>query len=671
MKITTQFIVITLLLVYPSLVVFGAAKTDRKSSQIDSTVLKTNDSISSKKKKPDTPVKKIPTKADTTIIPRQFAFSINQWSNTIELLEIDTTPQYFRNEYPFLRGDKVGAMYLGALGSATAYYNYFDRPQGQDFLFATPYIPYFFDRSSARHYISTTPYALLYYSWGGADPNQEEVLNATYAQSIYNGLSFGANYNTYGTRPLYTQNSARTRAVNVFVSYFSKYYHAHAGYIFNSITNKENGGILSDSMFLHSDALNPQDYDIRISDAKNYLSTQTAYLSHSLDLPIVTIPSKNDTIEDNVLTLRFGHDLEWGRGRKIYTDAVSAYYENNYINALNSRDSLLTTKIQNKIFVNVHPKLPMIFQNFTVGLGYNRPTYYYFTPDNYLTAKGSNAKYDNLFLYGNILANYKNYFSWRADVEQHLLGYKIGDIKLSAELQFAFYPKFFKNGINLSVKGSFRSETPDYFLQNYYTNHYKWNERFAKENEIRISGTVSLPDYGFKGGFHQSLITQPVIFNNYSYPEQLSGAFSISAITLQEHFHFRWIHLLHDVVIQFSSSQQFALPLVSAKVCYYTEFDIVKNVLKMQFGFDFFYTTAFKGYGYNPSVGMFHTQEEVTYGNYPWFDVFISARWYETTPFIKVEHVTEGVFGKNYFSAAHYPRIPLRFKFGISWRFLD
>ena len=116
-----------------------------------------------------------------------------------------------------------------------------------------------------------------------------------------------------------------------------------------------------------------------------------------------------------------------------------------------------------------------------------------------------------------------------------------------------------------------------------------------------------------------------------------------------------------------------SLPEFSLYNSTYFQFNIVRNVLKAQIGFDFYYDTEFYAPAYNPAIGQFHSQNEKNLGNYPYFDVFVNAKWKRVRIFALLEHANTilKLNNRNYFSALHYPRNDWWIKLGISWNFYD
>jgi hypothetical protein len=112
--------------------------------------------------------------------------------------------------------------------------------------------------------------------------------------------------------------------------------------------------------------------------------------------------------------------------------------------------------------------------------------------------------------------------------------------------------------------------------------------------------------------------------------------------------------------------------MFSAFLSYYYEFWVVRDVLRVQVGFDGRFNTSYYAPSYNPALSAFFNQREVKVGNYPYIDVFVSAKWKRMRILLKYQHLNQNLFGNGeYFQVARYPLNPRMFKFGISWSFYD
>ncbi len=617
------------------------------------------------------------TVSDTTNTSRIFHYNVNRFTNDVELLGIDTSLSSYRTDYPFFRAD-VGAFFLGNLGSPVMYYDFFKRTNDYDFIFQQPYAAYFFSPTNASFYNTTTPYTLLYYDWAGSKAQMEDQLRVLHAQNILSNLSFVLEYNNMGTKGQYPRQYIKNRSLNVGISYLGKYYKANIGYIFNDVEGQESGGIVDDKMITDT-VVDPQMQVARLQNGKNTLKNHRFYLTHSLDIPMIYFG--NDSVINNVLIGRIGHSMEYSTYSKLYTDqSDTSYYTNSYYSYANTRDSLGLRNFENKLFLQLRPMRAFIFESLTGGVGYKSMHSYMFEPGMYLTGASDQFLHTGYF-YASASGWYKKYFQWNGFGELNFLGYKSGDYKLGGDLTFSVYPGIVKKGIHLTVSAMFSGTSPDMFIENYSTNHYKWTTDYNRETEGRLQAKLSIPSWRCEVSVSQS------VFNNYIYfagestakygdnitPEQYDEALSITGLTVSQNLEAAGFHFNHRLLFQLSSDEKIvSLPKFALSASYYYECDIVKKVLRMQLGVDFQYATKFNGYGYNPSVGMFYTSQ-VQQGNYLWTDAFIAFRWKRATPFIKCEHVGQGLIdgNTNYFSAVHYPRNARVFKFGLSWKFFD
>jgi hypothetical protein len=614
------------------------------------------------------------TSSDTNRVSRIVRFSVSRSTNDVRLSPIDSSLSEYFVDYPFFKKD-VGAVYLGNFGSAVMYFDYFKRNESSPFLFMRPYEPYFFTPDNAFYYNTTTPYTLLYYDWTTPRRTEESQLHVLHTQNITNKLNAGVDYANRSTKGIYNRQLLKNQTLNVFTSYLGDYYKLNAGFVYSSVEVQENGGVADDKLVTDT-VIDPEFIPVRLSTAKNTLANISFYLTHSLDLPIWKFG--NDSVINNILIGRLGHVFEYSTYGKLYEDSEAvadsgAYYSHAAVSSKSSRDSLGLRNLENRLFVQLRPLRAYIFEQLSAGWGYRSYTAYMFDPQMYL--KGSSSDhFHSMFAYASASAWYKQYFQWNAYAESVLSGYRSGDYKLEAGLTLSAYP--IKQGIHLKANVLMESKTPDYFLQNYFTNHYEWRDNnFDKTQELRIEGSLSIPQTRTEIGVRQSVLTSYIFFGNDAVPVQASGAVSVSSLSLDQNFKLGSFYMNHRVLLQLSSDKEvLPLPLASLNFMYCYEQPIVKGVLTGQLGVNLRYSTEFNGYGYNPSVGMFHTTSDAKLGNYPWFDVFLAFRWYKVTPYVKWEHVNQSWFtgaDNNYFSAVHYPGNNRVFKFGLSWKFLD
>ena len=147
----------------------------------------------------------------------------------------------------------------------------------------------------------------------------------------------------------------------------------------------------------------------------------------------------------------------------------------------------------------------------------------------------------------------------------------------------------------------------------------------------------------------------------------------MTGIYLRKDFRIGILHLNHRVLMQWSTNQEVVpVPLVSAYLSYFVEFDAVRDVLRLKIGVDGRYNTKYYAFGYNPATGQFYNQRETMIGGYPMLDFYVTAKWKRMRIFLKVAHLSQDFFNtREYFQVLHYPLNRRVFKMGLSWSFYD
>lgn len=88
----------------------------------------------------------------------------------------------------------------GALGQGSVPLNYFERPQWQDFSFASPFHSYIYDMRNAPFYNGKRPFLQMTYIESGQKRYRETNFEIRHAQNISPSTSFSIDYKSRGTR---------------------------------------------------------------------------------------------------------------------------------------------------------------------------------------------------------------------------------------------------------------------------------------------------------------------------------------------------------------------------------------------------------------------------------------------------------------------------------------
>ena len=376
--------------------------------------------------------------------------------------------------------------------------------------------------------------------------------------------------------------------------------------------------------------------------------------------------------------LTVGHIGEVSRFYRFYTDEITDevgrnFYNNMfYINPTSSADSMRLFTVENKLFFKLQPwKRDAIVSEISGGVGYQWNSIYAFRPDMFLTGN-RNIHQHNMYLYAGASGEYKKYLNWGATAQYSFLGYYQNDFNVDAHVGVSFYPfKDKSEPITLNGRFSTSLKEPDWFSQHYYSNHYVWNNDFGKTSTTKVEASLDIPKWKMEAYFGYALVNNYLYNDTLGIARQNTGLINVMSAYLRKDFKIWWFHLDNQILFQYSSDKNtLPLPMLTFHMRYYIEMEAVKNVLTVQLGADARMNTPYYAPAYNPALGTFQLQTRELIGYNPYIDIFLNLQWKRVNIFLKVINVGEGwPTGASSFSAYHYIRPTLGFKFGIHWPF--
>lgn len=628
---------------------------------------------------------------DSTRARRIFSWSVSLENNNITLQEMDTTIAEFQRDYPFMR-QGVGSASLGNLGGATIPLDYFERPQFRNFSFMQAWSAYLMSPEQIRFYNARMPYTNISYQMSGQRSKEEQLFHAVISQNISPSSSINLDYNSDGMRGQYERQRALDRYFSANFAHTGKRYAIHGGYIYNVGDIQENGGIVDMRDVTDTVMDRTENIPVRLdgqADARNAYKGHTFYWTQSYGIPLRRQRLSDDLTLSKIPTVFVGQSFQYTTFRKVYSDAVKQplmgmgeeeetldppFYDHFYISSEGTRDSVRQAMLDLKLFMQLQPynrngALGLV----TAGAGYERNSYSYYVPEEYRESYGRGGKQhkNSIYVYGRLEGAVSRYLRWSADARLHTIGYRSGDFDAGGRLSLSAYIKNKPLTLDASVRFALRE--PDFWQQNYFSNHYAWSNRFSKEKTTLIRAAFRVPDVGLELGGSYALTKDKVYYGLNVVPEQYGDMLSVMGLYLRKDFRLGGFHLNHRVLMQWSSAQEVApVPLLSADLSYFFGFYAVKEVLYLQVGIDGRYNTRYYAYAYDPAIGQFYTQDRVKLGNYPSLDAFVSAKWKRLRLLVKLQHWNCNLFGGNrYFEVVNYPQNRMMLKFGLSWSFYD
>jgi len=621
---------------------------------------------------------------------------IIKWTHTrdfhqMELMDIDTSFNARFNDYPFLKKD-VGATWLGVAGSALETFDYFQRDYTEGVAFYAPFESWSPSARTLPQFNSKTPYTELAY-WGtlfAPKEKESDNLHILTTQNITPAFNFTLGYDRFGGGGILENETTKNKTVIAAANYLGKKYLMHTGYIYNMVSQKENGG-LKDSYWVRDTTVDAREISVNLSNASSMIKKNTVFLDQQYRIPfnfINNLRARKDSTyvpDDNVTTAFIGHSSEFSTYRRIYEDQISSstssYYNNYYINSSSSFDSLRVMKLDNKFFIRLQPwSEDGIVSKLNAGIGNKIMKWYDY--DNSLLYKPGGTTWNSTYVYAGAEGRMKNYIQWDATGKYTFLGEEINDFDIAANATFSIYPFRRARKSPVSLSGHFETSLtePDHYQQKLFTNHYKWDNDFNKISTTKVQAKVSIPYWkmSLSGGY--ALLDNNIYYDTLGIVRQNTKPMSVFNVSANKDFVLLdKIHLENRVLVQKSTNEEvMPLPLFSLNGRYYIELpvkgvDMDEIVLRIQIGANVLYNTKWYASAWNPSIGAFQRQTKEEYGNCPYIDAFVNLQWKRACVFVKMENVGMGwpMDRADYFSAAGHIRTQRVLKFGIFWPFYN
>ncbi len=632
---------------------------------------------------------------DSLLYRRIIKWKHDRHFHDLEFVANDTTCDRVFYDYPNLRSD-VNAVWLGLAGSASIPYNYFKRTDGDAAAFYEPFEQWSYNPSTLPNFNTKTPYTELAY-YGTLLANEEKISNNLHiltTQNITPAFNFSLCYDRYGSNGMLDNEQTKNKTFYANANYLGKRYLLHAGYIYNMVSQEENGGI-AETSWVRDTTVDARDIPIRMSNASSLIKKNTVFLDQQYRIPLSFFTdllgkTKADTSAAQPLDLTrgttafIGHSSEYTVIRRTYTDEITSsdsdtlaaqFFNNTFnYNPTKSSDSLRVMRFDNKVFIRLQPwAADAVVSKLDVGAGFVMQSWYDFDPT--FLYKQSNYTRNGAYIYGGAKGQVNKYVFWDAKADLFMTGERAGDFNVDANAGFAFYPFRRERKSPVSVSASFKTSLtePDHYLQRIRLNHYSWDNSFDKISKTSLTGRISIPHWRMDATVGYGLLNNNIYFDTLGVVRQNSSAMSVVNASLSKDFTLAgFLHLNNRVLFQVSSNEDvLQLPKLAYNGRVYVEFDVKKNIMRMQLGTDILYTSAWYAPVWNPATSAFQVQNKEKFGDCPYFDAFVNIQWKRATVFIKLQNAGLGWPSDraDYFSSAGHITTQRALKLGVFWPF--
>lgn len=605
-------------------------------------------------------------------------------------VEPDTMPLNFQNFTMPERLDVLAGSHMGNAGSAFQSMIYTDRQPEERFLFAQPYDHWKASVGEWDFVNTTRPWSNgTYLTTVGNDNSQEEFFRFFFTANFNSRLNIGADYSSISARGYYTNLASRDKAAHLTANYQGPRYQAFARLSYNRFENYENGGIIDDDYitkplemsggYREYESLNipvSLNNTFNLNIYRDIFFNQKYYLGFTREQI-----SEEDTTEVFVPVTGLIHTFRLDHGRRNFDAPANAiaYFDNvANISGTGTADTSALTTVTNVLGLSLR-------EGFHSWAKFGLTAYAQHEYRRYATIATDISKADSvqalnpfrfmdyhnenlIWLGGRLASMQDSVIQFNVDAKLCMIG-QIGDFDINGDLKTHF--KLFHHEVGLSAAALLKNETPDYLLRHYFSNHFAWDNEFSNIYRIRLGGALSLPDWGTEISAGVENISNYVYFGNDAKPAQYDAQLQVLYARWKQHLSASVFNFDFDVAGQLTSNGEvLPLPKISAYGNFYIK-ALLSKVMTTQIGVDCRYFTKYHAPAYNPALGLYHTQDQLELGNYPFMNAYANLHLKRARFFIMYTHASRWFVDPNYFYVPHYPLNPSSFKAGISWNFYD
>lgn len=638
---------------------------------------------------------------DSLYYKRLITWNVDQDFHKMQNVRVpDTTYNYRFYDFPFQRND-VNASWLGVAGSPVQYYNWFKRRSDEGVDFYNALEPWSFSPRTLPHYNSKTPYTELCYfgTLAAKEAKESDNLHLFTTQNITPAFNFSLLFDRYGGGGFLENENTVNKTLVAQTNYLGKKYLMHAGYISNTASRGENGG-MTDNMWIRDTTLDDsRDVRINLKNASSKTTKKTFFLEQQYRIPFnfinrikarkdSTFVFDADSLDTDVTTAFIGHSSELSTYTRSFSDKIS---DNNTLdffhgvanyNPAASNDTMRMRKFDNKLFLRLQPwSAEGVVSKLDVGVGDYLKTY---RVQDLMTGVDTTAHRENsMYVYAGAEGQIRDFMHWDAKADYVLLGHDFADFGIQANAGLRFYPfrRARKSPLSLDAHFETTLREPNFYQQHLNLNHYNWDNNFSKISTTRIEGCLDIPRWRFSATVGYALLGNNIYYDTLGIVRQNASAMSVLSASVKKNFVLGPLHLDNQVLAQVSSNQEvLPLPALAFNMRYYLQFVVQRdetktsNIMEMQIGANAWCNTPWYAPAYNPAVGVFCNQTDYKYTNGPYFDVFVNVQWKRACIFVKYQNMGMGwpLKKPDYFSAHNYILTQSGgdgLKIGIYWPF--
>jgi len=525
---------------------------------------------------------------------------------------------------------------------------------------------YLYQNDSVKYYKVYKTYTELTYTQGS---KKEQNFHAIFSRNIYRSFNLGFDFHVMSAPGAYTRQ--KTNHINfVLTSQFftkNKRYGVIANFTANRLRNYENGGLVSDSLFVNNLEPNRMVIPVNLAIAQNNIRETGFFMKHYFDLTRHVTNEKDTSLNSrNRIELgRLTYSFQYNRQIQNFVDNQpdSGFFPPPVLDTVRTYDSLTIKKITNEvIWSNPSFKPNQKLRVFQIEAGI-RQQY------SEVSMHGVKHFFQQFIPHAKI--EFTPFSSLRLEARgDYVIGdYNESDMSLRVKLSSTLGNQS-KNAGVVTITGNYSLQQPGWFYEHYLGNSFQWDTTWSKQGFI--SGGFNYAFKFFETGVDICRINNFVYLDTLSKPRQFPTEFGYIRFYLNGDLDLWRFKLKPQLVYQtVQGTTVLRLPAFMGNLAVYYTQPLFHGDATLQPGLNFFYNTSYYADNYNPALRSFYLQDKKEIGNYLYMDVFINVKIQRARFFVTYTHFNASFMGHSYFTTPTYPMQDGAFKFGVAWRFHD
>ncbi|MBE0637053.1 MAG: hypothetical protein IH598_00865 [Bacteroidales bacterium] len=530
---------------------------------------------------------------------------------------------------------------------------------------------YLFQQEEIKYYLNPKPFTELDVVLGAS---KEQMLNVRHQQKVFRKLSVGVDFEHINSLGTYQRQKSNNRRVAFKAKYFTDNlkYGVIANYTNNKVIVQESGGIVYDSVYEMNLEPDRSIIDIRLRDAQNTIRKAGVYLQQYYQISAKKEMPKQDSgyIPDERFRLRLGrlsHSFNYEKNAMVYSDLnpQSGYYQNIYVDSVNTYDSVYFQKIEiafawsNADYIDRMKPQPLLV---LFGIKHQLSK---------VVDSLVNQSFTHLTPHGEIRFTPHPLFNLEGNASLILSDDEYqGDFSIIGLAQLEILrKKTYRTTFNFGFETA--NHAAPYFYLHYFSNHFAWDNNFSKTLSNKLSAFITQDK--LKLGVDISTINNHLYIGADTLPAQYGSSVEVFKAYFEKGERVGKFDLIGRAVYQKSSQEDIIrLPEFMAYLTMTFNLKLVKGALDTRSGFDLRYNSPYFADGYMPALRAFYLQNERETGGFIHADFFINFKVKRTRFFLKAQNILSIIVQEyDYYAVPHYPMQDFGIKFGLDWRFHD